>query len=305
MKKEPKVYSGLEQLPKGKASLDITKGCLVLEGGAFRGVYTSGVCDCLMEHNINFECTAGVSAGALNGVGYVAGDIGRSARINLGYRHDGRYVGYQAFKNNRGVIGFNFLFGGLNYDLPMDVKRLVADNRRFIAVATACLTGETKYFESHDVDKIFQAVQASATMPYVSEMVYVDGRPYLDGGCSCKMPFEWALKEGYKKVVVVRTRDYNYYEKPSARASKLAELTYRNYPAFALSLSKSKEETNREIDLLKKLDKEGKTFTIYPSKPITIGRLEPDMEKLGNLYWQGYHDMEERLPLLLEYLKTE
>ncbi len=46
--------------------------------------------------------------GLLNGFNYVAGQIGRSARINLGYRHDSRYVGLEAFKNNKGIIDLIF-----------------------------------------------------------------------------------------------------------------------------------------------------------------------------------------------------
>ena len=88
-----KVFSGIGNLPNGDASDIITEGCIVLEGGAFRGVYGEGVLDALMEADINFRCTIGVSAGALNGANYVSGQIGRSARINLRYRYDSRYVG--------------------------------------------------------------------------------------------------------------------------------------------------------------------------------------------------------------------
>lgn len=56
-----KKYSGIDGLPSGQAKGDIIKGCLVLEGGAFRGLYTGGVLDALMVHGIQIECTAGVS----------------------------------------------------------------------------------------------------------------------------------------------------------------------------------------------------------------------------------------------------
>ena len=84
------VYSKLDQIPCGIASNKTIDGCIVLEGGAFRGLYTAGVLDALMENDINLSCTIGVSAGAMNGVNYVAGNIGRTARINLKYRHDSR-----------------------------------------------------------------------------------------------------------------------------------------------------------------------------------------------------------------------
>ena len=40
---------------------------ILLEGGALRGVYTSGVLDALMEQGIYLPNVVGVSAGALNG----------------------------------------------------------------------------------------------------------------------------------------------------------------------------------------------------------------------------------------------
>ena len=88
-----KVYSRLDEIPKGTASDKITEGCLVLEGGAFRGLYTQGFLDAMMENDINLSCVIGVSAGALSGMNYVSGQIGRSGRINLGFRHDSRYIG--------------------------------------------------------------------------------------------------------------------------------------------------------------------------------------------------------------------
>ena len=41
---------------------------LVLEGGAMRGIFTTGVLDVLMENNITFDGAIGVSAGACFGV---------------------------------------------------------------------------------------------------------------------------------------------------------------------------------------------------------------------------------------------
>lgn len=77
------VYNGINSVPMGHASSKITEGCLVLEGGAWRGLYSSGVLDALMLHDINFRKTIGISAGALFGLGYVSGQIGWTARIDL------------------------------------------------------------------------------------------------------------------------------------------------------------------------------------------------------------------------------
>ena len=54
-----KVFSGLVYLPKGRADDTVIEGCIVLEGGAFRGVYGEGVLDALMEAGINMQTTIG------------------------------------------------------------------------------------------------------------------------------------------------------------------------------------------------------------------------------------------------------
>ena len=142
-----KIFSGLENLPSGSASRRILPGCLVLEGGAFRGLYTQGVLDAFMEEGINLQTVIGVSAGALSGMCYVSGQIGRGARINLRYRHDDRYVGLKAFRRNRGLIGFDFVFFGLDEEYPLDRERFLDPDRRFLAAATSCETGETVCFD--------------------------------------------------------------------------------------------------------------------------------------------------------------
>ena len=104
MKLTRKMYSGLNKLPWKETGDQITDGCIVLEGGAFRGVYTGGVLDALMVAGLNLQTTIGVSAGAMNGICYATGQIGYASRINLGFRHNPNYVGLPAMIRNKGII---------------------------------------------------------------------------------------------------------------------------------------------------------------------------------------------------------
>jgi len=54
--------------------MSIRKGqvALVLEGGGFRGMFTSGVLDAFLKNNIKFPYVIGVSAGAAYGISYVS-----------------------------------------------------------------------------------------------------------------------------------------------------------------------------------------------------------------------------------------
>lgn len=301
--KSQKAYSQLESLPSGLASDALTPGCLVLEGGAFRGVYSEGVLDCLMKNDINLTATVGCSAGALNGMNYTSGQIGRSARINLGFRHDPEYVGLGRLLKEGSFVSFVFLFQGYERYEKIRYDRLMDGRRRFAVVAANCLSGEAEYPEKDTCSDIFRAIQASASMPFLSRMVDVDGTPCLDGGSSCKIPYRWALNEGYDKIVVVRTREKTYRKKPASRAAgALTRTVYRRYPAFAKSLIESGEDYNRQCEELEELERQGRLFVISPSRPVTVGRLEKDMEKLGDLYWLGYHDAQRLLPALREYL---
>lgn len=297
------TYSCLDSIPAGRASSELTQGCLVLEGGAFRGLYTQGITDTLMLYGINLSCVIGVSAGALGGVGYVSGQIGRSARTNIGHRHDDRYIGLRAFVNSRSILDVGFLTEDRGILEPLDEERFYAPERRFVAVATNCITGEPTYFEKGVCSDMALAVRASATMPYLAPMVYVDGVPYLDGACSCKVPYEWAIEQGYQKIVVIRTREASYRKKTDE--PKMARRVYGKYPNFVHALCNVNAYYNRQCDEMDRLHEEGRIFQFVPSEPITIKKIEDDVEKLGDLYWLGVYDCTTQIDELRRYLGAE
>ena len=182
----------------------------------------------------------------------------------------------------------------------MDEDRFFRPEQRFIAAATNLLTGETTYFEKGCCADIMLAIKASATMPYISPPVEIEGVPYLDGGCSCKIPYEWALEQGYEKILIVRTRDSAF--RSQERRSSTALRAYRRHPEFAEKLAGGRMEYNRQCDEIARLGAEGRLLQIAPSRPVTVGRVEKDMEKLGELYWLGYRDCEESMEKIRRYL---
>lgn len=301
-----KVFSGWALLPKGQSDASVTEGCLVLEGGAFRGLYTSGVLDALLEANINMQTVIGVSAGALNGVNYCAGQIGRAARLNLRYRHDSRYVGKKALLKDKGIIGFDFIINEAQKEEPLDTERLQDPGRDFWCVISDVHTGLPRYVSKKEPVDIYKAVQASASMPFISLPVMLDDTPYLDGGCTDKVPVEWAVNQGFDKIVVVRTRPEGFRKDEESEFSQtLIRRFYHNEPAFARALSESNARYNAQNEEIERLSRRGRIFSIAPSKPIDISRLEGDMEKLGEVYYLGYHDARRLLPALKRYLGLE
>ncbi len=294
-----RVYSKVERLPSGDAPGGITEGCLVLEGGAWKGLYTAGVLDALMANGINLRTTIGISAGALFGLGYVSGQIGWAARLDLTYRHDPEYCGLGAMKRDHGITGFSYLYETLLKKYPMNEERLNDPARRFLVGATNMRTGQITYFEKGHCD-LKRAVQASATVPYISRPVVIGGIPYLDGGCSEKIPYTWAKENGERKIVVVKTREWAYRKKEGT--SMLAKVQYRRYPEFVKSMDEAGKKFNRMTEELMNRNGDGRVFVMAPSETVTVSRFEGDMEKLGDLYWLGHHDMEMKLGELKSFL---
>ena len=281
------------------------KAALVLEGGALRGMYTSGVLDSFLKNNMEFECVAGVSAGALNAMSYISNQPGRSAKINLEYCDDPRYIGRKAFIKNKGIIGYDYLFGDISENkVPFDYKSFENTNQRFIIVTTNCEKAETEYLEKSNCNDLFKAAQASSSMPLASAMVEINNNHYLDGAVTTSIPVKWALEQGYEKVVVVLTRDKTY-RKPmlSNKMKKLYKLAYHKYPKLIEKLNTMPERYNKLQDEIIDLEKEGKIFIIRPEKEVTVSRLEKDKEKLENLYKEGIAETEKNLDALKEYLE--
>lgn len=304
MKEQDKIYNILKDIPLEDIDGDLTEGAIILEGGAFRGLYQSGVLDCLMQNNINFQTVVGVSAGALNGINYMTGQVGRSTHINLRYRHDGRYVGINAFlkTGRKAIINLDFPFGKLPNVTDLRVSRLKDPNRRFVAVATNLKTGKAEYFDNKRED-IVTCTKASATLPYFSKPIMIDGNPYLDGGCDDRIPYKWALNNGYKKVIVVRTRDRDFRIKPNfQRRYGITKRWYSEYPDFSYILARTDEDYNILCDKLNKDEKKGKIFVIAPSEPLSVKMLEKDLNKLKDIYLLGYNDCLKSLDALKEYL---
>lgn len=277
---------------------------LVLEGGAMRSLYTSGVLDVFMNNNIDIDCVVGVSAGALVGSNYISNQKGRTANININYCRDSKYIGVGAIKDSKGLVGFNYLFGEIKEKVPFDEETFFKSNKRFVTGVTNCNTGKTEFFEK-DEDDIYTMLQASASMPLVSRVVYIKENPYLDGAIDCNIPIEWAIEQGYEKIVVVLTRNKEYKKEPmSNKMKQVYHIAYKQYPKLVQCLYDRPNKYNNLYKKIQQLEQENKIIVFQPKEAVNISRLEKDQDKLRDLYEQGIDDAQRRLEELKKYLET-
>jgi len=304
-----KEYSRLNEIPLKDAAENDVPGVLVLEGGAFRGMYTAGVLDVLMEEGILLHTTVGISAGALCGMNYISGNIGRSAVMNLRYRHDSEYVGLKAYRKNKGIIGFDdMFFGKAAREVPFNESRAFTSKRDFLATVSSVTTGKKKYVSIHSVPKkeFYAYVQASASMPLLSKPIRIGEEEYLDGGCADKIGIDYPLSQDLSPIVVVRTRDRSFRKKENTKQeNRFYRAAYKNHPEFLKDLENTAKDYNQTCDRIDVLEKEGKVFVFAPEKPVGISRLEGDLEKLGALYFEAVDETRNRLDELKKFLSIE
>ena len=275
----------------------MTEAGLVLEGGATRGVFTSGALDYLMEKDLYFSYVVGVSAGSCNAVDYVSKQIGRTRDCMI---HRGKeysyYYGLKDFVKERSLLDMDMIFNKYpNEIFPFDFDTFLNSDMQCEMVVTNCITGKAEYLSEHSSAKrMMDICRASCSMPLATKTVFVDGIPYVDGGVADSIPIIHSLKTGHQRNVIILTRNKGYRKHSSGKQDRLFELAYgKKYPKLVEVLEQRAKVYNKTLYYIDKWEKEGKVFVLRPEiEP--VARLERDTQKLENFYQHGYDLMEEK-----------
>lgn len=262
---------------------------LILEGGGMRGVFTCGVLDNFMDRGIRFPYTIGVSAGACNGLSYMSGQRGRAKYSNIDLLDKYRYIGLKQLLLKGNIMDFDLLFHKFpNEIIPYDYETYAQCTERYEMVTTSCETGKACYFdEKSSPERIIDIVKASSSLPFVCPITYVDGQPMLDGGIADSIPLLRARSLGYDNNVVVLTRNKGY-RKPD-KPGFVPPFMYRKYPALREAIRRRNTLYNEELGLVESLEEKGELIVIRPQAPIVVDRMERDVQKLLDLYNEGYN----------------
>ena len=261
---------------------------LVLEGGGMRGVFTSGVLDAFMKHDLYFRYIVAVSAGACNGMSYVSRQPRRARISNIDYLARYKYIGIRHLVTQGCIFDRELLYDKFpNQLLPFDFDEYFKHAKGFEMVTTNCLTGKAMYLsETSDRQRSLDIVRASSSLPYVSKIVTVDGIPMLDGGIIDSIPINRAIETGHEHNVVILTRNKGWRD--TGKDRKVPAFIYKNYPRLRVALSHRHVVYNQQIDIIDRLEAEGKITCIRPMRPMEVGRIENDVEKLERLYEEGF-----------------
>lgn len=283
-------------------------GTMVLEGGATRGVFTSGALDYLMEKDVYFSHVIGVSAGACNGVDYVSKQIGRTRDCMIHKEKEySYYYGFTKFVREKSILDMDMVFDKYPKEIfPFDFDTYFASETECEIVTTNCVTGKAEYMtERNDRERLMKLCRASSSMPLVSPIVNIDGTPYLDGGLADSIPVKRAAGYENEKMVVILTRNLGYRKKPVTKGLvKMYRRAYKSYPDLIRTIALRNERYNRQVAMVERLEKEGKIYVLRPLIP-TVSRLEKDYNMLMNFYEHGYCLMKREYDNLMRYLEIK
>lgn len=272
----------------------IRKMGLVLEGGGMRGVFTSGVLDAFMKYDLYFNYVVAVSAGACNGLSYISRQPRRARLSNIDMLVKYNYIGLRHLVTQGCIFDPELLYDRFPNELiPYDYDTYFASPSTFEMVVTNCNTGRAEYLTEKDGyrQRLLDICRASSSLPYVSNVIDVDGQPYLDGGIVDSIPVGRAIDMGYDRNVLVLTRNRGY--RNTSKDRKIPKFIYKKYPRLRVALSRRIAEYNHQLDMVEEMEDKGLVDVIRPLRPMDVDRIEKDEKKLEALYEEGFQLGEE------------
>lgn len=277
---------------------------LVMEGGGMRGAYTAGVLQVLADHGIRFDAVYGVSAGACNALSWISGQVDRNREIFNSFVPTHQYLSRRNLISTGNLFGYDYIFGRLFHEqLPFDYETFYRSPVRFRVGVTDVDTGKPFFFEKEDLDDRMDVIRASSALPFVSRMVEIRGRRYLDGGVAMPIPLEQAVQDGYDRHVVILTRDASYVrpDKPDY-PRRLLQTHFRRYLALVRAMLERPKVYREELAYCRQMQEQGKAYLIRPSVPVQVARCERNPEKILPYYELGKLDCQEQMPEILAFV---
>ncbi|MBE6736579.1 MAG: patatin family protein [Clostridia bacterium] len=278
---------------------------LILEGGSMRGLFSAGVMDVFLEHDIEFDGAIGVSAGATFGCNYKSKQPGRVIRYNKRYARDPRYCSFASLLTTGNLYNANFCYHVMpvKYDI-FDLETFRKNPMEFWVVTTDLETAEPVYHELKTGDsEDMEWLRASASLPIAARPVKLDGREYMDGGCSDSLPLGFFESQGYDKNVVILTQPKGYV-KPVQKALGITKVLLHGQDKLYARLENRHNEYNEQLAYVTKREEEGAILAIYPDEPLDIGFFVHDADKMQHIYEMGRDVGEKYLSQVQEYLAS-
>ena len=275
-----------------------------------RGVFTAGVLDAFHDKRIlpQFSAFYGVSAGALNLTSFLSGQRGRNLQIYTNICREPRFISLSRFLKGGHLFDLDYFFERVNQQSSLNMYRFqqTLTKTKFHVVSTCIESGLPEYTEitpSTSPEQLTLSLKASSALPMIYRTpVMLNGKQAMDGSLAAPLPFQKALEDGFRNIIVIRTRPEGFQKKPSPTGQLIA-WQYRSQPAIASLIRQQTTVYNQSVASLSELSLQPDIHLkqIAPNQPLNSGRNTQDRGKLVADYHLGYsegYSMAEKLSRL-------
>jgi len=260
---------------------------LVVEGGALRGVFSTGLLDGFLEAKFNpFDFYIGVSSGASNIAAYLAEMTGRNRDIYLDYSLRPEFISIARFLRGGHLLDLDWLWDNTIRDIRLDLATIYSKGKPFIVVLTDVQTGNVvhKVTDSLNLEHVLKA--SSAVPLFYRGYPEVDGFPMTDGGVADAIPVTEAIRRGASRIMVIRSRHQDY-RKQSGLADYFMSWYLRSHPFLKQAMAKRVQRYNETVTLIRKPPDGIAIVEICPPQNFRVSRLSQDRLILQEGYDQG------------------
>lgn len=278
---------------------------LIVEGGGMKCAYHASILDKFLDDDITFDYSIGVSAGAANLASFLAGQRERNLRYYTIHINDPKYLSIGNLLKTGSIFGLQYIYGDMTNSGgidPVDYPALAANPCEYQLVVTNAATGKAEYLSKDSLAQDdYWALMATCAIPVACKPIKHQGNTYFDGGVADSIPAAHALEEGCDKLVVLLTKPRDYI-KEAEKYKLLYHIILRKYPALCQALDRRHINYMSSLELLHKLEKEGKAFIFYPSRQIKISTYTKDPAVMQAFYDLGMEDYHREKEALAEFL---
>jgi len=260
---------------------------LVVEGGALRGVFSTGILDGFLEIQFNpFDFYMGVSSGASNLAAFLSEMMGRNKRIYTDYSLRPEFINTARFLRGGHLIDLDWLWDTTIREIRLDLQRIYAKRKPFIVVLTDVQTGEAVYKETGAQD-LEHVLMASSSMPlFYRSYPVVDGRQMTDGGVADAIPIGKTISLGARRIMVIRSRNQNY-RKQRDPFDCLIRWSMRRYPLLQQAMTKRVRRYSESVNLIRNPPEGVTVVEVCPPEKFRVSRLSQNRLILEEGYHQG------------------
>ena len=261
---------------------------LVVEGGAMRGIFSTGVLDAFLKEEFNpFDMCIGVSAGATNIASYLAGMYQRNYKVYTDYSIRPNFINWLKFIKGGNLIDLDWLWDITIEELRLDLEKIFGEKKEFVIGLTEVNSGKAIYLKPTK-NNLEEMLKASSSIPgFYRNTINVNGTDFVDGGLADPIPVKEAYNRNAKNILVLRSRPYDYKMKSNSN-NLLSKFYFKKYPQILKAIEKRHDVYHKSLDFIRNPPKGVNVIEVNPPNDFKTKRLTKDLSILKNDYNKGY-----------------